>query len=614
MLNTFFQAIQHNDIEFVTQNIGKFKDMQDNQGNTGLMVAAYMGRTDIVEILKSSQIQKQNKNGFTALMSAASTGNDQIVKILLDEVNLRASNGTTALMCAAQIGSVKCCQQLQKEIGLKNLNGVTALHLAMAQGHHCLINILIDELEIQDIEQRTCLMIAAINNQFKCIDELIKHQCLITKQDIHKKTALRYVFDSIDIIKDIIDEGVRKEKLEAIKSIIKCLLPLEYELMADDMVSTLMLFCYNRMPVPKKLVETQSKQKQEEGITALMLAAQSGNISAVQQLKEFEINMQDKRGRTATMFAASQGQLDCFKLTYNDEFGLRDINGAGVLHYAAQGGNVQIMNLLTKFKGQTDCYGNSALMFAINAKQLNTVDYLAATEADIVNNDKLTPLMCCAKNDFLGGCQYFEGQGGQVDVNGYTAVQWAAMCDSTECFLPLLELENLKNNRHLMFQAVEKNSYKVLKLIIDCARRDFSPLVDYNFTALQRGLCSKLTQITSKKYNQLQDGLDPLDAAVLYNASECVEVLAPFYRFKTEKPFTPLMFAVQNESLSIQAIKTLVGYFGGIGLRKNVNGFKVGTTALMIAKKNGARKEVIDVLEDYERDCVDADGKKASDM
>ena len=81
-------------------------DIQNNDGNTALILAAAMGHTEITQALldKSANTDIQNNDGNTALIRAAAMGHTEITQALLDKganTDIQNNDGNTALNSAA---------------------------------------------------------------------------------------------------------------------------------------------------------------------------------------------------------------------------------------------------------------------------------------------------------------------------------------------------------------------------------------------------------------------------------------------------------------------------------------------------------------------------------
>lgn len=87
--------------------------------------------------------------------------------------------------------------------------------------------------------------------------------------------------------------------------------------------------CENRLVRP--LLQAQD----ENGVTALMLAAERGDIDQVRLLL-YEAGMQDRRGRTALMYALTARKAGAARLLWAPEVALADFEGVSARDYVAR--------------------------------------------------------------------------------------------------------------------------------------------------------------------------------------------------------------------------------------------------------------------------------------
>lgn len=114
-------------------------DARANNGDTAIMLAAYLGKVDWVSelIFAGAQI---NQTGWTALHYAAAIGDEQIIAVLLEHsayIDAESPNKTTPLMMAARKGDLAPVKLLLNEgadIQFKNALGLTALDFAKEAG------------------------------------------------------------------------------------------------------------------------------------------------------------------------------------------------------------------------------------------------------------------------------------------------------------------------------------------------------------------------------------------------------------------------------------------------------------------------------------------------
>jgi ankyrin repeat protein len=118
-------------------------NLQDKDGWTALIRAAYKGHTEVVKLLLApgTNVNLQNIRGLTALMHASFKGHTKVVELLLKahvDVNLQDQYGMTALMHASDDGRTKVVELLLEahaDVSLQDQDGWTALICATAKGH-----------------------------------------------------------------------------------------------------------------------------------------------------------------------------------------------------------------------------------------------------------------------------------------------------------------------------------------------------------------------------------------------------------------------------------------------------------------------------------------------
>ena len=140
-------------------DIGKVESLLDegvspnskaDDGKTLLMLAAYLGHTDIAKLLidKGADVNAKDQDGKTALMYAAEKNNLEIGKLLLEngaDPNSADYNGKTALMYAAEKGHVDFAKLLLEngaDLNAVDKNGKTALQIALDNNQTAMVDLL----------------------------------------------------------------------------------------------------------------------------------------------------------------------------------------------------------------------------------------------------------------------------------------------------------------------------------------------------------------------------------------------------------------------------------------------------------------------------------------
>lgn len=149
-------------------------NLQDNNGNTPLIIATAFGHLEIVKalLLNGADVTKTNNTGFTALQLGAYRGMDgtssdkgrnqyiDIIKILLKHMDVDQVNeeGRTPLHHAAAWGYSDVVQALldnKADINRVDNSGQTPLHLAAQKGHQETVEILLHNMAAVNIADKS---------------------------------------------------------------------------------------------------------------------------------------------------------------------------------------------------------------------------------------------------------------------------------------------------------------------------------------------------------------------------------------------------------------------------------------------------------------------------
>ena len=183
------------------------------------------------------------------------------------------------------------------------------------------------------------------------------------------------------------------------------------------------------VPINKDIMRFQEgAKKNKDGHTALMYAAQVGNVDVVKELLDKESGKKNKYGKTALMLAIEAGHLEIIKALVEKEGNRRVSKGMTVLMYAAQVGNVDVVKaFIEKEAGKKNQAGKTALMYAAKAGHLKIVQELIGTEARMLDKQGQTALMYAAKAGHLKIVQELIGTEARMrDKQGQTALMYAA--------------------------------------------------------------------------------------------------------------------------------------------------------------------------------------------
>lgn len=153
----------------------------------------------------------------------------------------------------------------------------------------------------------------------------------------------------------------------------------------------------NNWHIAKRFVEEQARSYNNEGVTALMLAARLGFTNIVQRLIPYEAGMQSVspnfEGYTAMMFAAQRDNPECVKLLMDIESGLVNKVGRTALMLAAANDHLRCVELLlAREGGLQDNEGWSSLMNAVITRRLDVIDRLGDKERELKTRNNNTAL------------------------------------------------------------------------------------------------------------------------------------------------------------------------------------------------------------------------------
>ena len=348
-------------VEFLKDHVG----IQAEKKVTALMCATMNGHPQVVELLlkDNADVNAQEEDGFTALMVASENGHTQVVELLLKEhadINLQTSDGVTALMLASQNGHHKVIELLLKQHININHQGKDGV-LASQDGHQKPIELLHPNINNQEKDGWTALMLASRNGHFQVVELLLKEHA---------------------------DINTQKE---------------------DGWTALMLASRYGHFQVVELLLKKHAdiNIQNKNGVTALMLASEDGHIHVIELLlKEYaEINTQEKGGHTALTIASQNGHIQVVELLLKEyaEINTQGKNGWTALMLASQNGHFQIVEVLLKKHADINTQkedGWTALMIASLNGHTQVAELLLKEHADIntQKEDGWTALMLASFN------------------------------------------------------------------------------------------------------------------------------------------------------------------------------------------------------------------------
>jgi ankyrin repeat protein len=415
-------------------------------GDTPLIYAADMGRTNIVRLLleKGANIEGRNQyHNLTALIQAAWSGRVEVVKLLLDKganIEARDEFGRTPLLSAAENGKTE------------------AAALLIERGA---------DITAKDGQQQTPAMVAEHRNHPELAAMLRKVGESPGRQDVEALAQSTVLTEKLGRYLPDLQKGVSIDAL------------LDRAIRAGD--SDVAAYLIDKGATVNAL---------KENSTVLMTAVLYGNAEVVKVLldKGANIEAKDSYGRTALIQAVSSGKADAAKLLLDRGANIEakatasPWEGETALIMASDEGRTDMMKLLLDRGANIEIEekdGDTALIKAAWNGQVDSVRLLLEKGANIEakNTSGETALIVAAQGGItpsiaegkIGVVKLLLDKGANLeakDNHGDTALAWAKMSKSRDentvrlspgepLFKQILSSETEVLN--LLEQAVSKN-------------------------------------------------------------------------------------------------------------------------------------------------------------
>ena len=473
-----FTAVAANDVEALKQAIagGADTEAKDSEGYTPLQFAVIAEKPEAIKALIQGGANPDTiwKYGFTALRLAVQYKKIESLKamieagavtpgpagialriaaksgplealesllandVVLEQIDSKSSRGgNTALMIALdrQISRKQSLRESIEftralitagaDVNLKNNAGQTALLIAAKWGNEDVVIELLKadpqpELEVKDTPRGTkALRQFVIKNKPKAVQALVNAGARFN--DLQGDL---YPSRPIDI--------ARQRKFNEIITILQTALDALYEKLfyaveANDVGAV--------TDALKKGADVNAKD--DEGYTALLIAAEEGSTGIVRALLEvpgIDIGLKDTDGMTALMFAANEGHTDIVKALLDKEANANavDNNQKTALMYAAGGGHLAIVRALLDAGARIDNEdnkGETALSLATEQGHTAIIKLLAPPNLDARDKLGRTPLMYVASLGYTFRLESLISEGADVNVKdneGKTPLMFAA--------------------------------------------------------------------------------------------------------------------------------------------------------------------------------------------
>ncbi|EFO61158.1 Kinase, NEK [Giardia lamblia P15] len=467
-------------------------------------------------------------SSWTPLMCAAFIGDIEMARENLFDKDKRNSDGETALTLAGKMGHGDIVELLDPA----DADGVTALMRAASRGDAKLVELLVPiQKGMKDKDENTAFMHALKNKQMNTTAALCKYEA-------SSWTPLMCAAFAGNV------EMARKNLSDKDKK-------------NDDGETALMLAAKAGHEDIVELLDPTDRG----GVTALMWAADRGDVETVRHLIPLQKRRRttygwNMREKTALMIAAARGHAEIVRLLVEHEGGMEDFLDWTALMYAAQNGHPECVELLLeKEGGMKDSDEWTALMWAAENGHLDCVRLLVDREREASGWTDLMCAACLGDADAVGNNLQ---QAGMKNNYGQTALMWAAQNGHLDCVRLLLEKEGgMKSNsgRTALMYAAQNGHAGCVRLLM-------------------------------KKENGMQtiNGWTALIVAAYLGKTDCVELLLEKEgRMQDTDGWTALMWATYWNKP--ECVKLLVRKERNLKSTCEYYGFPPNTTALSIAKK-----------------------------
>lgn len=362
----------------------------NESGNTPLILAIRNGHLAITEhILDTVPLDGPHRSIYqgpkNALIEAVESRHANLVNLLLDRGwDINGNEPTTALHCAVKAGDHELIDLVLSRGANPNVldsDSQSSIHIAARWYPKALEVLLKDrdgvkiDIDLQGESGRTAIWQASWARNQAAVEQLLKLSPDLEVKSSNGYTALHAAYDSFYLTKLLLDAGANPMALS-----------------------------------------NSSK-------TPFMLAADewNGHLVIEQYTKkgaECDFNIQDEEGKTALHIAAKDGTLDTVKLLCSS--------------------NCSITS--------TTSEGATALHYAVYSGQLDIIEYLIKEGLDIDSNSKSmgTPLMSAARENRVDAAKILLKNGAKVDLtneeyNSHSALQTAAVQGAEDMVKMLLE-------------------------------------------------------------------------------------------------------------------------------------------------------------------------------
>ncbi|WP_039458752.1 ankyrin repeat domain-containing protein [Candidatus Jidaibacter acanthamoebae] len=600
-------------------------NVRDENGNSPLMIAIYLGYKDIVDLLICARVDKNasNEDGDTALIIAVRGGHKKIAEFLITtgaDKNASNKDGDTALITALRNEHKSIAQSLiynsRADINMSNKDGDTALMISARKAYGNMVQVLIEnEADVNLVNKKgeTALMIAEerkyydiairlkqakINqelifavksNDYNAVNALIKGADVNTK-DKEGNSILVLAADKgyEDIVQTLIHNGANVN--------------LTYD--DWDVDSALILAAGNGHESIVQMLIKHGANVNEQGLhseTALMRAARNGYKNIVQILIKHgaDVNEKDVDQCTALSEAAENGHEDIVQvlIEHNADIDVPNYDdGWTALVKAVNGGHEGIARILINNGANVNAfvdYGYTLLMLAANSGREGIMRMLINNGANVNarNDEGETALMIAERREhhsmvtFLKNAQEEINQGlfnvAEYDYNEVkTLIERGADVNTRS-----------ENGDTPLAYAIGNDQLDIVKILLEnkadiniCNKEGisaFSQVMDGN------ALYEIQLELIKHQYSfniQNEEGLTPLHFAGDKRAVKLLLKHGAYLNIQDKQGNTPLMTAIIKGELKVAEALIKAGAKINIKNNEGKDIFDIGLTNPLVGK------------------------------